>query len=153
MINLNPIGVVCSTRQEVKDDQWDAEESFINLDAAQFSPEVLDGIEDFSHAEVIFFMDKVNVEKISLSSRYPRNNTDWPKVGIFAQRGKNRPNQIGLTVCKIVKRDGLKLYLQGLDAVDGTPVIDIKPWVEEFAPRGQVTQPKWISELMKEYWS
>ena len=86
------------------------------------------------------------------SARHPRNNAEWPKVGIFAQRGKNRPNQIGLTLCKILKVDGTALYLEGLDAVDGSPVLDIKPWVIEFGPRGPVLQPKWISELMRGYW-
>ena len=62
----------------------------------------------------------------------------WPKVGIFAQRGKNRPNQIGVTICKIVSVEGLSVHVEGLDAIDGTPVLDLKPWVAEFGPRGPV---------------
>jgi tRNA (Thr-GGU) A37 N-methylase len=97
-------------------------------------------------------MNRVAGRKVERTARQPRNNTDWPKVGIFAQRGKNRPNQIGTTICRIKKIDGLKLYVRGLDAVDGPPVLDIKPWVGEFGPRGEVHQPQWISELMKSYW-
>lgn len=97
-------------------------------------------------------MDQVDPGKTEKTARHPRNNPDWPKVGIFAQRGKNRPNQVGTSVCKIVKVDGLLLHLEGLDAVDGTPVLDIKPWVQEFAPRGSVFQPLWITELMSRYW-
>ena len=73
-------------------------------------------------------------------------------MGIFSQRGKNRPNQIGLTICKIIKVEDKNLYIEGLDAIDGTPVLDIKPWVQEFAPRGAIRQPSWITELMREYW-
>ena len=61
--------------------------------------------------------------------------------------------QIGTTICRVKKLDGSKLYLEGLDAVDGTPVLDIKPWVKEFAPRGSEFQPDWITELMKGYWA
>jgi tRNA (Thr-GGU) A37 N-methylase len=84
---------------------------------------------------------------------HPRNNGDWPKVGIFAQREKNRPNQIGTTICRIAKIEGRTLYVEGLDAVDGTPVLDIKLWVTEFGPRGSTFQPSWVTELMQSYWS
>jgi tRNA (Thr-GGU) A37 N-methylase len=97
-------------------------------------------------------MDQVDAKKIETAARHPRNNKEWPKVGIFAQRGKNRPNQIGTTICKILRVTGRTLHVKGLDAIDGTPVLDIKPWVNEFAPRGATIQPKWISELMKGYW-
>jgi tRNA (Thr-GGU) A37 N-methylase len=111
------------------------------------------GLADFSHAEILFYMNQVDPAKIENTARHPRNHQNWPKVGIFAQRGKNRPNQIGTTVCRILKVDGLSVQLEGLDAIDGTPVLDIKPWVKEFAPRGSVFQPRWISELMNQYWS
>jgi tRNA (adenine37-N6)-methyltransferase len=146
------VGTVVSARKEAVDDGWDAVASHVRLDSAQFGPEALAGLEDFSHVEIIFQMDQVDVRKIETSARHPRNNTDWPKVGIFAQRGKNRPNQIGTTVCRIVKVDGLNLYLEGLDAIDGSPVLDIKPWVQEFGPRGSVRQPNWMTELMRGYW-
>ena len=85
-------------------------------------------------------------------ARHPRGNTDWPKIGIFAQRGKNRPNRLGLTICRVVGVDGAALIVEGLDAVDGTPVVDIKPVMAEFAPRGAVRQPGWVAELMSDYW-
>jgi tRNA-Thr(GGU) m(6)t(6)A37 methyltransferase TsaA len=151
-IPLNPIGKVHSSRKEILDDNWDRETCFVELEN-QFSPEALAGLSDFSHAEILFFMDQVDPSKVEKVARHPRNNTEWPKVGIFAQRGKNRPNQIGLTICRILKVEGLKVYLEGLDAVDGTPVLDIKPWVKEFGPRGELRQPKWIAELMTGYWS
>ncbi len=152
-IQLLPIGKVRSSRKAIEDDNWDKETVFIELDRINFNEESLFGLKDFSHVEVIFHMNQVSPDKIEKSARHPRNNTSWPKVGIFAQRGKNRPNQIGTTVCRILKVEGLCLYLEGLDAVDETPVLDIKPWVNEFAPRGKTFQPSWITELMQGYWS
>ena len=151
-IVLHAIGTVRSTRKEIQDDHWDQETAFIELDESLFTNEALMGLSEFSHVEILFHMDRVDPSKIEKTARHPRNNLSWPKIGIFAQRGKNRPNQIGTTICKIVKVEGLKLHLEGLDAVDETPVLDIKPWVNEFAPRGDVFQPLWITELMKEYW-
>jgi len=102
---------------------------------------------------VIYVFDRVEAAKIETGARHPRNNVAWPKVGIFAQRGKNRPNRIGTTVCRIDRIEGLRLDVTGLDAIDGTPVLDLKPWVLEFGPRGEVRQPAWMDELMRSYWS
>ena len=153
MIQMSPIGLVKSSRKDVEDDNWDKETAYIELDKNQFNSDSLLGLKDFSHTEIVFYMNQVSPEKVERTARHPRNNTAWPKVGIFAQRGKNRPNQIGTTVCRILKIEGLCLYLEGLDAVDQTPVLDIKPWVDEFAPRGKTFQPNWITQLMRGYWS
>jgi len=152
-ISMNSIGVVHSTRKKAEDDNWDSEKVYVTLDSSQFSAESFAGLSDFSHVEILFHMDRVDPQKIEKTARHPRNNTDWPKVGIFAQRGKNRPNQIGTSICRVLKVDGVNLHLEGLDAIDGSPVLDIKPWVMEFAPRGSVFQPSWISELMLRYWN
>ena len=74
-------------------------------------------------------------------------------MGIFAQRAKGRPNRIGVSVCRLIRVDGLVLTVQGLDAIDGTPVVDLKPYMVEFAPRGEVRQPSWSHELMAAYWN
>lgn len=150
-IELSPIGTVRSTRAEVADDAWDREQVFVEL-APHLGGEAMAGLDDFSHVEVIFYMDRVDPAKIETGSRHPRNNPEWPLVGIFAQRGKNRPNQLGTTVCRVLRVEGARLYVAGLDAVDGTPVLDLKPWVREFGPRGEVRQPAWMDELMQRYW-
>lgn len=150
-IKLESIGTVFSTRKEMTDDLWDHEKSYIKLNE-NFSSEALAGLSDFSHVEVIFYMNKVDSKKIELAARHPRNNLSWPKVGIFSQRGKNRPNPIGLTICEIIKINQTELHLKGLDAIDGTPILDLKPVMKEFLPRGDVKQPQWSIELMKEYW-
>jgi tRNA-Thr(GGU) m(6)t(6)A37 methyltransferase TsaA len=154
LIELKPIGYVKSSRSEIIDDNWDKVSSKIILDSKQFSSESLAGLETFSHVEIIYHFSKVPDSSVQYDSRHPRNNKNWPKIGIFAQRGKNRPNKLGLTICKIVSVDAKNLTIEivGLDAVDSTPVLDIKPYVKEFGPRGEVSQPDWMNELMQQYW-
>jgi tRNA (Thr-GGU) A37 N-methylase len=92
------------------------------------------------------------VARIETGARHPRNREDWPLVGIFAQRGRTRPNRLGLSRCNLLKIEGLQLTVQRLDAIDGSPVLDIKPYMAEFAPIGEVLQPAWSSELMTRYY-
>lgn len=148
---IEPIGIVRAARTEPEDDNWGGSTALIEL-AAGMDPACLDGIEDFSHAEILYVFDRVPPEKIVTGSRHPRNNTAWPRVGIFAQRGKNRPNRIGSTIVRIVGRTDGGLRVAELDAIEGTPVIDIKPVMQEFLPRTPVQQPAWSTELMADYW-
>ena len=151
MLTLQPIGFVHNTRQTPEDDHWGEIVSTITL-AEPFEEESWQGIETFSHAEVIFFFHQVEDEKIVTGARHPRNNPAWPRVGIFAQRGKNRPNRLGLVTVRILKRAGRTLFVTGLDAIDGTPVLDLKPVLREFLPQEPVQQPEWATELMRNYW-
>jgi tRNA (adenine37-N6)-methyltransferase len=152
MIAMTPIGHVRGGRADAVDDNWGASRARIELDAARFGPESLAGLEDFSHVEVIFLFDRVGDDEITTGARHPRGNAAWPKVGIFAQRGKNRPNRIGLCTARVIAANGLSLELEGLDAIDGTPVLDIKPVMKGFQPRGEVREPAWVGEIMKDYW-
>ncbi len=149
---IEPIGVVSSPRKNRRDDEWGAVESTITLDADQFDPAALNGLAEFSHAEVIFFMDRVREEEIEWNDRHPRNNPDWPSVGIFAQRAKSRPNRLGLSRCQIMSVDELTVAIRGLDAIDGTPILGLKPYMEDFGPNGPVRQPAWAGELMANYY-
>src|SRR5690242_6315625 len=85
---LVPIGTVSSTRREPIDDDWDSVESAIRLDGARFTPDATAGLADFSHVEIVYCFDRVEAHEIQLGARRPRGRADWPKVGIFAQRGK-----------------------------------------------------------------
>lgn len=152
MITLRPIGTVSSKRDTPIDDDWDAIPAHIDLDPDQFTAEALRGLDAFSHCEIVFLFDRVPDGKIETGARHPRGREDWPRIGIFAQRGKNRPNRIGLTTCRIVSVEGLRLTLTGLDAIDGTPVLDIKPVMSGFAPRGDFREPDWAKEIMAGYW-
>lgn len=150
-IHLQAIGVVHSPRQVAEDDHWGPVLSEIRLES-WLPEESLYGLDDFSHAEIIFVFHQVPEQKIETAARHPRNNPAWPRVGIFAQRSKNRPNRLGLTTVRILRCAGRSLFVQGLDAIDGTPVLDIKPVMQEFQPRGEVRQPGWVSDLMRDYW-
>ena len=147
---LVPVGLVRSTRTEAEDDQWDSENSSIEM-LPPFGDRALLGLTDFSHCIVVYVFDRGSWDESSMA-RHPRGNTDWPEVGIFAQRARDRPNRLGVTVSRILEVKDSTLRVSGLDAIDGTPVVDIKPWMAEFGPRGEVVQPSWSNELMKDYW-
>ena len=152
MITLQPVAWVKSSRTEIRDDDWGKETATITLDDSM-PTEALDGLEEFSHVEILFHFHKADPTRIASGKRHPRNNPAWPEVGIFARRGKNRPNHIGLTVVRILRRDSRVLHVAGLDALDGTPVIDIKPIMHGFLPEpDDIREPQWAREIMADYW-
>jgi tRNA (adenine37-N6)-methyltransferase len=152
MINIEAIGMVLGGRVEAEGDGWGAIEATIMLDPAQVAPDSTLGLSDYSHITVLFHMHRVPEAKVERGARHPRERLDWPKVGIFAQPARSRPNRIGVTTCELLAVNGLELRVRGLDAIDGTPVIDIKPYIGGFAPRGALREPTWVRELMATYW-
>lgn len=149
---IEPIGYVRASRDEAIDDEWDSVTSAIELSPSAVEPDATSGLEQFSHVEVVFVFDRVDPDGVCRSARRPRGNPDWPMTGILAQRAKDRPNRLGTTVCRVLGVDGLTIRVGGLDAIDGTPVVDIKPYMDGFAPRGDVREPAWARELMSGYW-
>jgi len=151
-IQLMAIGHVRGGRSAATDDDWGASRARIDLDPDRFTPDALAGLADFSHIEVVFLFHGVDEARVETGARRPRGRADWPLVGIFAQRGRARPNRLGVTVCQVVGVSGLSVEVQGLDAIDGTPVLDIKPVLQGFLPRGEVREPDWAREIMRAYW-
>jgi tRNA (Thr-GGU) A37 N-methylase len=149
---IEAVGRVSGGRTAAEDDDWGGSRARIELDLRRFSPDALAGLDAFSHAEVVFVFDRVGEEEIEYGARHPRSRTDWPKVGIFAQRGKDRPGRIGVSICRIVRVEGLAVEVEGLDAIDGSPVLDIKPVMSGFLPRGEFREPEWAREIMRAYW-
>lgn len=149
---IRAVGHVRGGRAVPEDDDWGGSRASIVLDPDRFTQDALLGLDAFSHAEIVFLFDRVREDDVTYDARHPRGNRSWPLVGIFAQRGKNRPSRIGVTVCRIVGVAGTELRVEGLDAIDGTPVLDIKPVMSGFQPRGEVREPDWARELMKGYW-
>jgi len=149
--NVEAIGTVSSSRTETTDDDWGAVTATINLQPP-FDARSLAGLDGFSHVEVVFLFDRIDPASVCDHARRPRGNPAWPEVGIFAQRAKDRPNRLGLCTCELIAVRGTSIEVRGLDAVDGTPVLDVKPYLQEFAPRGAVHQPAWSHELMRDYW-
>jgi tRNA-Thr(GGU) m(6)t(6)A37 methyltransferase TsaA len=151
-IVMEPIGFVSSPRTVPLDDDWAEINATITLDSKRFTPAALEGLREFSHVEVLYVFDRVDRASVETSARHPRGNKSWPLVGVFAQRAKGRPNRIGVSVCQLLAVEELELTVAGLDAIDATPVLDLKPYMAEFAPRGKVRQPAWSRELMAGYW-
>ena len=137
--------------QSAVDDVWGGVVSTIELDPAAIGEDATRGLAQFSHIDVVFHFHQVADGDVETGARRPRNRADWPEVGILAQRAKRRPNRIGISTCRLLSVDGLRLSVLDLDAIDGTPVIDVKPHMAEFGPKGAVRQPAWSHELMAAY--
>ncbi|HXW38263.1 MAG TPA: TrmO family methyltransferase [Acidimicrobiales bacterium] len=150
--SVQAIGTVRGGRADLVDDGWADVESRIELDPHVVEASSTDGLESFSHVDVVYLFDRVDPSAVCAGARHPRGRTDWPKVGILAQRAKDRPNRIGVSTCELVGVDGYVLELRGLDATDGTPVLDVKPHLRGFDARGEVREPEWATELMSGYW-
>ena len=148
---VHQVATVTSTRTDAIDDDWGEVEATLTL-CAPYGADALRGLTEFTHIEVIYLFDRVDPETVTRGSRVPRGNPAWPEVGIFAQRAKNRPNRLGLATCTLLAVDRSSIRVRGLDAIDGTPVLDIKPFMAEFGPRGPVHQPAWSHELMRDYY-
>lgn len=146
---VRPIGTVWNNRTDIDmTDNWGGVRSTIVVDE-RFGADCLVGLADFSHVDVLFILDQLP-ERPDYRLRSSRGRADLPEVGVFADRGPRRPNRIGMTTCRIVSVDGRKLEVVGLDAVSGTPVVDLKPTMMEFLP-ADVRQPEWVGRLMAEY--
>jgi len=115
-IELHPIGVARKTEKR-------------DLMVISINPEYaegLDGIERLDYIYVLYWMDRLSEEDRKVLKVHPRGDRSRPLTGVFALRSPMRPNPIGLTRVRLLRREGNKLYVEGLDALDGTPVVDIK---------------------------
>lgn len=148
-VRLKVIGEVRNGRTDAADRDWGAVESAIEL-----RPECAAGAEglgQFSHAIVVFFMHQDPDREPPTLVRRPRGRADMPLLGVFAQRGRMRPNPIGVTTVEIVRAAAGCVVVRGLDAIEGTPVLDIKPYVPAFDRVEQPRVPAWMDELMRGY--
>ncbi|MBO7514718.1 MAG: tRNA (N6-threonylcarbamoyladenosine(37)-N6)-methyltransferase TrmO [Lachnospiraceae bacterium] len=147
-IVMEPIGCVRNTVTERKDVAWGEDTSTIVLEESYISG--LKGLEDFSHVIILYYLDKAKYVKEKHLQRRPQNREDMPLVGIFSQRGKDRPNQIGMTSVEIVSVSDDRIVVKGLDAIDGTPVLDIKPYYPVYDKK-DASVPEWVERLMEHY--
>lgn len=147
---ITPIGTVRNDRTDVQHtDNWGEVRSTITVDE-RFGEACLQGLEGFSHVEVLFVFDQLPERDDYREPRPYRGRADLPPMGVFADRGPRRPNRIGVTCCRVESVRGRELTVVGLDAVSGTPVIDLKPAMVEFHP-ADLKQPEWVGDLMAEY--
>lgn len=145
-LNLRAIAYIRNDRAEALDDNWTDVVSTIEL-ASDVPSESLIGLEAFSHVEVIFFADWAQDVPPGPWHRHPRGNTDWPDVGVFAQRNKDRPNRLLLTTVALDEVTERSLRVRGLDGIDGTPVVDIKPVFRWSTPQGELRVAPWSEAL------
>jgi len=148
-MNFKPIGIVKSTTMEPVDENWGHIVSEIHL--AEALAQGLGGLEQFSHLIIVFYMHQATFNLSTDLVRRPRGRADMPELGIFAQRAKHRPNPIGITAVELVGTSGNVLKVKGLDAIDGTPVLDIKPYVPIFDRIDKAIVPEWMERLMEGY--
>lgn len=147
-IVMTRVGIVRNGVLVKKDDSWGGDVSTIVLDEPYAAG--LMGLGDFSHAIILFHLNQAKYEEERHLQRRPQNRDDMPLVGIFSQRGKDRPNQIGMTSVEIVSAADNVLVVRGLDAIDGTPVLDIKPYFP-MCDKREATVPEWVDRLMEHY--
>lgn len=149
-IILQPIAYVTNNRTEASDDHWGEVISEITL-LPHIPEAAFDRITDFSQLEIIYYFDQVHPGDIVFSG-HPRGNSAYPKSGIYSQRRKDRPNRLGLCRVQLLEQQGRTLRVKYLDAIHGTPVLDIKPVFREFELQQTIKQPGWVAELMQQYW-
>ncbi len=148
-MNLEPIGTVESPVRDAVDENWGSIESRVHLESCFAGG--LQGIEQFSHIIVIFVMHQSTFDSVSDLVPRPRGLSDMPQIGIFAQRARHRPNPIGITAVRLIGVEGRVLRVRGLDAIDGTPVLDIKPYFPVYDHVPGAVVPEWVERLMKGY--
>ena len=137
-LTMRPVCFVHNTRKGISDDFWGNVISEITI-CDDIPESALEHIELFSHLEIIYYFDKVAEETVIYSGR-PRGNPDYPVMGIFGQRKKDRPNRIGLCTAELIEHSGRTIRIRNLDAIDGTPVLDIKPVFKEFRSPENIRQ-------------
>ncbi len=148
-MNFNPIGIVKSPVKEGVDSNWGDVISEFHLNKELIDG--LNGIEEFSNIIVVFYMDRSTFDKDRDIKRKPQGRDDMPEVGIFAQRAKHRPNPIGITNVRLLSVNENVLKVQGLDAIDNTPIFDIKPHFPVYDSCNKIKVPEWVDRLMKGY--
>ena len=164
VIQLKPVGVV---RNQSKNPSWGGPWSKLHWRerAARMKEQrgstseiiidpgldgILDGIEEFSHIMVLFWAHRAPEERCSVMKVHPMGNEDFPLVGVFATHSPVRPNSILVTIARLVERKGNVLTVTGLDALDGSPVLDIKPY-QPYGEPEDMRVPDWMKDLHEEF--
>jgi tRNA (adenine37-N6)-methyltransferase len=143
ILSMQPIGYVRDGRTTPTKDNWGSNSCTLELLPERFTTAAVAGLEEVSHLEVVFYFHLQADEPPELGARHPRERADWPAVGIFAQHGRMRPNRLGVSICRLMRVSGLSIEVEGLDAVDGTPLLDInfRPAVCDVILRCSVLNP------------
>jgi tRNA-Thr(GGU) m(6)t(6)A37 methyltransferase TsaA len=148
-VNVTPIGRVESPVAEQSDRDWGGVVSRVVVEPAY--TDGLRGLEDFSHLLVVTWLHEATFDAAHDLVRRPRGLASMPETGIFAQRAKDRPNPIGITAVRIRAVGPGWVEVSGLDAIDGTPVLDLKPYLPQYDRVSDARVPAWVGTLMEGY--
>jgi tRNA (Thr-GGU) A37 N-methylase len=148
---IEPIGKVVGGHAVVRDDYQGGVEAIIRL-RSDFPEETVLGLDAFSHLQVVWHFHKASPQDVALHARSPRNDPKWPPSGTFAHRNHRRPAQIAVSHPRLLRVDGLDLHVTDLDAIDGTPVLDLAPYFPTMGPQGPVHVAPWTTEMLADYW-
>lgn len=143
---LKPVGVVNNSITDKRHHGWDDIVSDIFVDEEHVP--ALDGLADFSHIIVFFWLHKTTPEERAIGRERPKNKAEMPELGVFAWHSPRRPNPIGMSIVKLLEVKGNRLKVQGLDAIDQTPVLDLRPYVESYYHVDGPTEPAWVAKCL-----
>lgn len=148
-LSLTPIGVVRNRVRRPRMYGWEriASEILVREELAG----ALEGLEGFSHIIVLFWLHRVPEEDRRLTHIHPLGDPRYPLQGVFATRTQNRPNPIGVAVVPLLGRRGSRVRVRGLDAIDSTPVLDLKPYVPYYDSVADAQIPAWVVEVSQRY--
>ena len=148
-IELDSIGLIKNNIEIKKDKDWGSDDSKIIIDE-QYE-HGLTGLSGFSHLIVVYYLDKADFNMEKHLVRRPQGREDMPTVGIFSQRAKDRPNPIGITSVEIIDINKNIITVKGLDAINNTPILDIKPYYPMYDCKNNAVIPEWVTRLMEHY--
>jgi tRNA-Thr(GGU) m(6)t(6)A37 methyltransferase TsaA len=165
LIQIKPVGVVRNRSQNLNRSDsfnilsWQERAAKMKMQSQTISElainadldGILDGIDDFSHLIVLYWAHLVPDERRSLIRLHPMGSNDFPLVGVFATNSPIRPNSILTSVVKLLGREGNTLKVTGLDALDGSPILDIKPYDGELDKLKDVKMPDWMRRIHQEF--
>jgi len=144
---FRPIGTVRNGIKEPRRGGWEdvASEIVVNEELE----DALDGLEEFSHLVVVFWLHKVPRMHQPVTRIHPQGRADLPLVGLFATRSPYRPNPVGVSAPRLLERSGNVLSVVGLDAIDGTPILDIKPYLPHLDAPDDYRGPEWVTRFRR----
>ena len=141
-MSLRPIGVVRNSVAEPRPDGWSEIRS--DLIFRDDLMDALDGIETYSHIIVVFYCHEVPEEERAIVRLPPRGDTSLPEQGVLATRSQLRPGALGVSVVPLLRRRRNILRVLGLDAINGTPLLDVKPYIAHYDSIPAATVPDWV---------
>ena len=145
-ILLEPIGVVSNSIIDTGHRGW--KDVYSDIFVKEEHIPALDGLAEFSHIIVFFWLHKTTPEERATGRERPKNKAEMPELGVFAWHSPRRPNPIGMSIVKLLEVQGNRVKVQGLDAIDQTPVLDLRPYIGSYYHVDGSTEPAWVARCL-----